>query len=202
MSPRPRLVFFDVMDTLVRDPFHDVMPSFLGMTLPELLRCKHPTAWVDFELGHIDEPTFLATFLPGRSYDAAGFCHVVRESYRLLPGIRDLLRDLRQTTPGVRLYALSNYPPWYRWIAERCELDKLLDGAFVSYETGARKPDPAAYLVPCQRLGEPPAEALFIDDRAKNCEGARAVGMQAIVFNSAEQLREELAQRGLITAAS
>ncbi|MDI1445899.1 HAD family phosphatase [Polyangium sp. 6x1] len=198
MFPRPRLVFFDVMDTLVRDPFRDVMPSFLGMSLPELLRCKHPTAWVDFELGRIDERAFLSMFLPGRSFDAEGFCKVVRESYALLPGIRELLADLRTSAPDVRLYALSNYPPWYRWIAERCELDMLLDGAFVSYETGARKPDPEAYLVPCRRLGERPEQALFVDDREKNCEGARAVGMQAIVFDCAMKLREALAQRGLV----
>ncbi|MDI1475762.1 HAD family phosphatase [Polyangium sp. y55x31] len=198
MSPRPRLVFFDVMDTLVRDPFHDVMPSFLGMTLPELLRYKHPTAWVDFELGRIDERTFLDLFLPGRSFDAEGFCKVVRESYTLLPGIHELLTDLRRSAPDVRLYALSNYPPWYAWIAERCALDTLLDGAFVSYETGARKPDPEAYLVPCRRLAEQPEQALFIDDRDKNCEGARAVGMQAIEFDGAEKLREELARRGLV----
>ncbi|MDI3283921.1 HAD family phosphatase [Polyangium sp. 15x6] len=200
MSPRPQLLFFDVMDTLVRDPFHDVMPSFLGMTLPELLQHKHPTAWIDFELGRIDERTFLATFLPGRPFDAEGFCNVVRESYTLLPGIQELLEDLRQTAPDVQLYALSNYPPWYRWIAERCNLDKLLDGAFVSYETGARKPDPKAYLVPCQRLGKHPEQALFVDDRNKNCEAARAIGMQAIVFDSAAKLREELAQRGLVRA--
>ncbi|MDC3983313.1 HAD family hydrolase [Polyangium jinanense] len=200
MSPRPRLLFFDVMDTLVRDPFHEVMPSFLGMTLPEMLQYKHPTAWIDFELGRIDERTFLALFLPGRSFNAEGFCNVVRESYALLPGIRELLVDLRQNAPDVRLYALSNYPPWYRWIADRCELDTLLDGAFVSYETGARKPDPNAYLVPCQKLGEQPKQALFIDDREKNCEGARAIGMQALVFNSAAKLRDELAQRGLVKA--
>jgi FMN hydrolase / 5-amino-6-(5-phospho-D-ribitylamino)uracil phosphatase len=193
----PRAIFLDVMDTLVRDPFHEVMPSFLGMTLAEMLRAKHPTAWVDFELGRIDEPTFLALFLQGRPFDAEGFRSHVRESYALLPGIEELLGDLRRAAPATQLYALSNYPPWYRWIEERCGLARLLDGAFVSYETGVRKPDPAAYLGPCEKLGIRPDEAIFVDDRKANCEAASAVGMAAIVFESARELREELARHGL-----
>jgi FMN hydrolase / 5-amino-6-(5-phospho-D-ribitylamino)uracil phosphatase len=151
----PRAIFLDVMDTLVRDPFHEVMPSFLGMTLAEMLRAKHPTAWVDFELGRIDEPTFLALFLQGRPFDAEGFRSHVRESYALLPGIEELLGDLRRAAPATQLYALSNYPPWYRWIEERCGLARLLDGAFVSYETGVRKPDPAAYLGTMRKTRDP-----------------------------------------------
>jgi len=192
----PRVIFFDVMDTLVRDPFHEVMPSFLGMTLDEMLAAKHPTAWVDFELGRIDEATFLELFLQGRPFDAAGFCQVVRESYRLMPGVEALLVDLRARLPETSLYALSNYPPWYRWIEERCHLDRLLDGAFVSYEMAARKPDPAAYLGPCDKLGVKTEEALFIDDRKRNCAAARALGMDTVVFVGAEDLRQELARRG------
>jgi HAD superfamily hydrolase (TIGR01509 family) len=196
--PAPRAIFFDVMDTLVRDPFHVEMPTFLGMTLPELLRAKHPTAWVDFELGRIDEPTFLSIFLPGRDWDAAGFCAHVRESYRLLPGIEEILSALRARAPGTRLYALSNYPPWYRWIDERCGLSRFLDEAFVSYETGVRKPDPEAYLLPCRRLGVAPEEALFVDDRAGNCDAARALGMDSVVFQDAAGLHAELSRRGIL----
>jgi FMN phosphatase YigB (HAD superfamily) len=203
MQPRlPRVIFFDVMDTLVRDPFHQEMPAFFGMTRAELIRIKHPTAWVDFELGRIDEPMFLSLFLPGRDWDRAGFCAHVRASYCWLPGMAELLAALRAEAKGTRLCTLSNYPPWYRWIDERCGLSRYLDAAFVSYETGVRKPDPEAYRLPCRRLGIPPAEALFVDDRADNCEAARAIGMDAIVFRDAAALREEFARRGFFARAS
>jgi HAD superfamily hydrolase (TIGR01509 family) len=199
MRPRvPAAIFFDVMDTLVRDPFHHEMPAFFGMTRAELIRVKHPTAWVDFELGRIDEPAFLSLFLPGRAWDRAGFCDHVRASYEWLPGMEALLADLRAAAKETRLCALSNYPPWYRWIDERCGLSRYLDAAFVSYETGVRKPAPEAYLLPCRRLGIAPGEALFVDDRGDNCEAARAVGMDAIVFRDAGALREELARRGVL----
>jgi FMN phosphatase YigB (HAD superfamily) len=37
----------------------------------------------------------------------------------------------------------------------------------------------------CQRLGCQPQEALFLDDKKVNTEGARKAGMQSYVFHSA-----------------
>jgi len=52
---RPRVILWDVMDTLVRDPFRDVMPRFFGLSLEEMLRQKHPDAWSRFERGELSE---------------------------------------------------------------------------------------------------------------------------------------------------
>ncbi len=95
MKQPPRAILFDVMDTLVRDPFHDEMPSFFGMTKADLIRCKHPTAWVDFELGHIDEATFLEIFLSDREWDRELFRRTIRASYEWLPGMRELVDAVR-----------------------------------------------------------------------------------------------------------
>ena len=51
------ILLFDIMDTLVRDPFYEDVPAFFGMSLKELIDCKHPTAWAEFEKGLIDEVT-------------------------------------------------------------------------------------------------------------------------------------------------
>lgn len=45
-SGRRPVLLFDVMDTVVYDPFFYEMPKFFDMTFQELLRDKHPTAWV------------------------------------------------------------------------------------------------------------------------------------------------------------
>lgn len=49
------VLLFDIMDTLVRDPFYQDVPAFFGMSLKELIDIKHPTAWIEFEKGLIDE---------------------------------------------------------------------------------------------------------------------------------------------------
>src|SRR5262245_26964066 len=112
MNRRP-ILLFDVMDTLVHEPFYREMPAFFGMTLAELKEAKHPAAWIEFELGRTSEAEFLGSFFrDGRDFDRAGFVRTVRESYRWLPGMQELLADLRAR--GFAIHALSNYPEWYR----------------------------------------------------------------------------------------
>ncbi len=52
------------------DPFFQDMPVHFGMSFKELLASKHPTAWVEFECGHIGEDELLAKFFAdGRRVD-------------------------------------------------------------------------------------------------------------------------------------
>jgi len=176
-----KIILWDVMDTLVHDPFRDTMPQFFGLTLQELLRDKHPTAWARFERNELSEAEFLANFWKdGRSYDTAGFTAAVRAAYRLIDGIEPLLARLSDRHP---MHALSNYPVWYRWIEERLQLSRYLQWSFVSCHTALRKPDPAAYQHAASTLNAAPSECVFVDDRPNNCEAARGVGMHAVHFD-------------------
>jgi HAD superfamily hydrolase (TIGR01509 family) len=193
---RPVLLF-DVMDTLVVEPFHRVMPGFFGLTSEELIAAKHPTAWVEFEAGEIGEEEFLARFFrDGRAFDHAAFRRTVRDSYGWLPGMEGLLAELKGR--GYPIHALSNYPPWFRMIEERLALSRYLEWSFVSCLTGVRKPDPRAFTGAVAALGVAAEECLFVDDRERNCGAARALGLQAVRFTSAGELRGELVRRGLL----
>ncbi|MFZ0661328.1 MAG: HAD family phosphatase [Acidobacteriaceae bacterium] len=66
-----------------------------------------------------------------------------------------------------------------------------------SCELGIVKPDPAIYLHACKGLGVSPSETLFLDDKAENITSAEEVGLQAIQFTTINQLRKDLALRGL-----
>ncbi len=88
MAERP-VVLFDVMDTLVVDPFRVHIPAFFGLSLAELLAQKHPTAWVDFEKGLIDEAAYAARmFADGRPVDPAALAAHVRQAYTWVDGAR------------------------------------------------------------------------------------------------------------------
>ena len=65
-----------------------------------------------------------------------------------------------------------------------------------SYELRTTKPEAPIYLHTLEKLGVEPQQALFIDDRIVNVRGAEAVGMQAILFTTLEQLTLDLKQRG------
>lgn len=185
------VLLLDVMGTLVFDPFYEKVPAFFGMTFEQLLREKHPTAWIEFELGEIDEAQFLPRFFRDeRDYDHAGLKETLRASYRWLPGMKQVVGDLAHA--GVVMHALSNYSPWYRMIEERTGLSRFVPWSFVSCDTGVRKPDAEAYVGAARALGLAPEACLFVDDRPRNCEAAVQVGMPTIPFCGAETLRAQL----------
>lgn len=192
-----RVVLFDVMDTLVRDPFRHDMPRFFGMTLGEMIAAKHPRAWIEFELGAWDEPTFLESFFAdGRTYDHAAFRECVFGGYELLPGIEPLLESLRGR--GVPLYAASNYPCWWREIESRTALSRFVRWGFVSCELGFRKPDARFFEAITTELGVEPASCVFVDDQPRNCDAAASLGFDAIRFEGADALEVALRTRGLV----
>jgi HAD superfamily hydrolase (TIGR01509 family) len=55
------------------------------------------------------------------------------------------------------------------------------------------KPDPAAFEITLERLGAEPDEAVFIDDTMEHVEASRKMGLNGILFTTAEALEEDLA---------
>ncbi len=81
------------------------------------------------------------------------------------------------------------------WITKQLlsrEEAELFDDIVLSFQIRMVKPDPRAYELTAGRLGEQINECVFIDDSPSNCEGARAVGMQAIHYQNFEQMKLEL----------
>ena len=192
---RPVLLW-DVMGTLVHDPFYEEMPQFFEVPFPELLQALQPGAWVDFELGRRTESEFLQDFFAdGRRFDHDGFVHTVRRAYRWLPGMESLLADLHAL--GHPMHALSNYPIWFRMIEERLAVSRFAQWSFVSCLMGLRKPDHAIYAQVLRELGVSAEQCIFIDDRASNCRAAEEVGIRSIRFEGADGLREALRRAGV-----
>jgi len=192
------ILLLDVMSTLVYDPIAHEIPTFFDLPLPKLFEVKHPTAWVEFEHGELDETEFYKIFLPPPygPVDGERLKATLHSAYRWLEGIEPLLSELREAE--VQMHTLSNYPSWYEVIESSLNLSNYLPWTFVSCNTGVRKPHPQAYLGAAATLGVDPQRCIFVDDCLKNCAAARDVGMQAIVFESATQLRAELAHRGVL----
>lgn len=72
------------------------------------------------------------------------------------------------------------------------ELDQLFDAVIPSGEVGYIKPQPEIYEIALQKLGVQPNECVMIDDIEAFCEGARAVGLQAIQFLNNQQVKTDL----------
>jgi 2-haloacid dehalogenase len=115
-----------------------------------------------------------------------------------VPGVHDIVAALDEA--GVPLFAITNFSAdfWKPFAARERSFFRRFRDIVVSGEEKLLKPDPALYYRALDRFGLKPAEALFIDDRAINVEGAEAVGMQGHLFTGAEALRRRLEADGLL----
>jgi putative hydrolase of the HAD superfamily len=64
-----------------------------------------------------------------------------------------------------------------------------------SYQYNLAKPEPEIYHLILEKLGTAPEETLFLDDKIENIEAARKLGIQALVFSTTDQLRQDLITR-------
>ena len=115
------------------------------------------------------------------------------------PDTIDLMRDLRRA--GHTLFCLSNMGHASIEHIERAhDFWDVFAGGVISCRIGAIKPEPAIYehLIAAYGLDAP--RAVFIDDAPHNVEGARRVGLQALLFEDAAQCRRDLAALGCATS--
>ena len=70
-------------------------------------------------------------------------------------------------------------------------------GVTVSGEVRLLKPDRAIYDRHAKDFGLDPAASLFIDDSAKNVQGAIDAGWQAVLFEGAGKLEQDLRRLGI-----
>jgi putative hydrolase of the HAD superfamily len=104
-----------------------------------------------------------------------------------------LVAFIRSLRPAFKTGILSNaWSDGRQIIAEKFGLRDAVDDLVVSAEVGIAKPDRRIFELALARLGVQPAEAIFVDDFARNIEGARALGLPAVHFKSTAQAIAEV----------
>ncbi len=115
-----------------------------------------------------------------------------------VPGVHAIVEELDRR--GVPLFAITNFSAdfWAPFREREDSFFRRFRGIVVSGEEKLLKPDPAIYYLALDRFGLQPREALFVDDRQINVEGAEAVGIRGHLFTGAEDLRLRLVAEGLL----
>lgn len=117
----------------------------------------------------------------------------------VIEGSAALVRELK--AKGYRVLALSNWSGETFPLAQpRYPILEEFEGIVISGAEGMIKPDPAIYRLLCARYDVLPERAAFLDDSLPNVEGAEAIGMHGILFQSPGQARDALAALGLQVA--
>jgi len=146
------------------------------------------------ERGEISEAEFRARIEPHleNGFDLARLRALYFERLDPNRAMIEFVRELRGR--GLRAALLTNNVREWEplWRAKLPEIDELFEVVVDSAFVGMRKPDRAIYELTLERLGVSPRECVFVDDLDVNCETARALGMAAVRFESAEQAIPEI----------
>jgi 2-haloacid dehalogenase len=109
----------------------------------------------------------------------------------------EILAELKGA--GHEIYALSNWSAeTFPHARKRFEFLGWLDFTVISGEIGLAKPDREVFDFLLEKTGRRAGEIIFIDDSQVNVAAAREFGFDVIHFRSPEQLRDELANRGIL----
>ena len=114
-----------------------------------------------------------------------------------IPETVAILKNLKASNK-YRIYALTNWSAETFHIAlERFDFLQLFEGILVSGAEKMIKPNKDIYELCLNRFNINPQKAIFIDDNEANVLGAESVGLKAIRFTSAAQLKTDLEKLSL-----
>lgn len=122
--------------------------------------------------------------------------HTVREAVeRKVPNEALFTYIAQDLKPHYKIGMLSN--AGYDVLGELFtpEQTALFDATALSHEVGLVKPDPAMYQEIARRLSVAPHECVLVDDKKGHAEGAESIGMQAVIYNTMEQLKIDLPKK-------
>ncbi|MES1177079.1 MAG: HAD family phosphatase [Myxococcales bacterium] len=91
------------------------------------------------------------------------------------------------------LLATNQQPHRAHFMASELAYGEHFDRCFFSCELGLAKPDPRYFRAILTEMRLAPEQALFIDDKPQNVEGARSVGIHAQCFVNGQDGRAHLA---------
>jgi putative hydrolase of the HAD superfamily len=194
-----RAVIFDYGEVLCqRAPLEKFAPmaQILNIT-PERLVERYTQNRLDYDRGDVTATEYWTGF--GRETGALIAETQVDELdkldcglwWGLDPQLMEWISRLR--LGGIKVGVLSNmFIGLARQIRQRAPWLDQFDSYTFSAEIRATKPDAAIYQYSLQQLGVGAEEALFLDDREINVAGARAIGMEGLVFQNTARLREDL----------
>lgn len=124
------------------------------------------------------------------------YVDAIKESVGVDPAMIAMVDALKDN--HIRVGLLSNIDNRYGPMIRGFGFYDRFDPCLLSFEMGVEKPEKKAYDIMLNSLNLPAGDVVFIDDKPENIEAAKALGIDGIVFESSQQIRNELINRGAL----
>ena len=197
----PRFIYFDLGKTLIDfdiDRMCRKMAAVAGLTPQQVRDTLFKTGMlVDYETGRLSAQGCYDAFCAatGARPDFQSLYNACNEIFTPIASMEPVVRNLKLA--GHRLGVLSNTCPghWEYCFQHYPILRECFEVYALSYEIGAAKPQAAIYMKAAELAGVRPDEIFYADDIAGHVAGAKAVGIDAVIYTSTDALVEDLRRR-------
>ncbi len=111
-----------------------------------------------------------------------------------ISGMEAYVKQLKDK--GFRIFGLSNWSEeTFALVRPLYPVLNLIEDMVISGTERVMKPDLRIFQVALKRFGIKAEETVFIDDNPNNVEAANKIGIHGILFQSLDQLKEELQKK-------
>lgn len=109
------------------------------------------------------------------------------------PIIKENFLYIKTLKDNYDMYLLTNITEdSYNYINSVIDIDSIFKGGIYSYQDGTSKPDPEIYNLLLNRYNLKKEECIFFDDKEKNVDAANKLGIKSVVFNSLDDLKNNI----------
>lgn len=178
-------VIFDCFGVLTEDGWLAFLRKFDdGGHTEELRYINH-----QFDNGNLPYQDFLSEACRLTGADRATADELITKSHHINVELLDYAAELKGR--GFLLGVISNVGSNLESFLPDVDLT-IFDNVTLSYEVGAIKPDPLIFEAHLEKTGHNPEEAVFIDDREVNVDGAAMVGLLTVLYEDFEQMKQSV----------
>jgi epoxide hydrolase-like predicted phosphatase len=193
-------VIFDWGGVLIDDPAPGLMEfcaKALKVSKEDYIKA-HGKFEADFQKGLIREDAFWEQICRELNVPKPNMHSLWAEAFKAahVPRNSMFLMAASLQTNGYRTAVLSNteVPAMQHFHLQKYE---MFDVAVFSCLEGVKKPDREIYEITIKKLGSQPEQAVFIDDKPEYINGAKEVGINTILFQNIDQVKDELNRLGV-----
>lgn len=193
-----KVIIFDVGGVLVKEIFNPILDELaVDYNLNHLDLKEY--SWSLFKkvnLGEIIERELFDSII--KKFNIPIEVSLLEERAMQLISIPEVWEYVKKLRHRYKLIILSNLgKDWAKLREEQFHISDWFDEIVWSCDIGISKPDKKIFSYVIDKFHLNPEECVFIDDKLSNIDAAKESGMNGIIYQTPQQLRQEFATLGV-----
>jgi putative hydrolase of the HAD superfamily len=195
-------IIFDLSEVIISGLIGAEKEISRDLQIPEkdIVKGLNQPEFRDLMMGKISEDDYFNTILKRAGWDISiqRLKEIVRLNFhKEMPGTKEIALRLSERYPVTLLS--DNAREWIEYIEKAHDFFDIFDQRLYSFALGKTKKDATLFQEVKSLLSIDGDRCIFIDDHQSNLDNAAKHGIEGILFQSADLLKHELREKGIIT---